>query len=67
MRMHPDAAAVFRPAAANAHRPRDSTAGCRTERAGLPETENPVSIRPVNLPLFQMQKHEKYDFRRIIR
>ena len=64
MRKHTDAAAVFRPAAANAHRPRDSTAGCRTATAGLPETENPTLFRPINLLVFQMQKHDKYDFRR---
>ena len=64
MRKHTDAAAVFRPAAANAHRPRDSTNGCLIGTAGLPETENPVSFRLVNLLMFQIQKHDKYDFRR---
>ena len=67
MRKHTGAAAVFRPAAANAHRPRDSTTGCLAETAGLPGSENPTFFRSVNLLMFQMQKHEKYDFRRKIR
>lgn len=64
MRKHTDAAAGFRPAAADSHCPRDSTTGCLIETAGLPGSENPTLFRPVNLLVFQMQKHDKYDFRR---